>query len=268
MVKPTFLCIGVQKSGTESLINYLNQHPEIFMKQQEMHLFDKKTLTNSEIIQYEKQFDTDKLIVGEKTPSYNYLQYAMNRIHTYNPNIKLILILREPISRAFSQYNMTLSFIKKSLNNVSDEQIISDFEKEEHVKLSEIHQNGNYFIARGKYDEILMHIFSKFKRENIYIGIAEEIKANKQKYYNDIFRFLGATEMVNIKEDVDVHVRKYDRPIPKILEKKLYDIYRSHNERLYEILGRKIDSWEKYYHQITDSSIADQYSDTPFGKRR
>jgi hypothetical protein len=268
MVKPTFLCIGVQKSGTESLINYLNQHPEIFMKRQELHFFDTKNLTDSGIIQYEKQFDTDKLIVGEKTPSYNYLQFAIDRIYTYNPNIKLILILREPISRAFSQYNMTLSFMKKSLNDVSDEQIIADFEKEEGVQLSEIQENGNYYIARGKYDEILMHIFSKFKRENIYIGIAEEIKENKQTYYNDIFKFLGATEMININEDVDAHIRNYDRPIPNILEKKLYDIFRPHNERLYEILGRRIDSWEAYYHQITDSSIADQYSDIPLGKRR
>ena len=253
MVKPTFICIGVQKSGTTSLIKYLNKHPKIFMKEQEMHFFDEKPLTYSEIIQYEKQFNTDKLIVGEKTPSYNYLHFAMDNIYTYNPNIKLILILREPISRAFSQYNMTLSFRKKSLNDVSDEQIIADFEKEERVKLSEIQQNGNYYIARGKYDEILMHIFSKFKRENIYIGIAEEIKKNKQQHYNEVFKFLGATEMININEDEDVHATEYGRPIPTILEKKLYDIFRPHNERLYEILGRRIDIWETYYQQFTDT---------------
>ncbi len=40
MVKPNFLCIGVQKSGTTSLINYLNQHPKIFIKDGELHFFD------------------------------------------------------------------------------------------------------------------------------------------------------------------------------------------------------------------------------------
>jgi len=97
MGKPTFLCIGVQKSGTTSLINYLNQNDEIFMKKDESHFFDTTELTEKEIIKYENTFDTNKLIIGEKTPSYNYLQYAMDRIYNYNPNIKLILILREPI---------------------------------------------------------------------------------------------------------------------------------------------------------------------------
>jgi hypothetical protein len=53
MVKPTFLCIGVQKSGTTSLINYLNQHPNIFMKEGEPHFFDATELSESSIIKYE-----------------------------------------------------------------------------------------------------------------------------------------------------------------------------------------------------------------------
>ena len=122
MSKPTFICIGVQKAGTTSLINYLNQNDEIFIKKGESHFFDTTEPTEIEIIKYENTFDTNKLIIGEKTPSYNYLQYAIDRIYNYNPNIKLILILREPISRAFSQYNMNLNVNNKSLNDVNEEQ--------------------------------------------------------------------------------------------------------------------------------------------------
>lgn len=250
MVKPTFLCIGVQKSGTTSLINYLNQHPEIFMKNGESHFFDTTEPTKNKIIEYENTFKTNKLIVGEKTPSYNFLQYAIDRIYNYNPNIKLILILREPISRAFSQYNMNLKHNNKTLNNVNEQQIMIDFEKEQNVKLSELKSNGIYYIIRGKYDEIITYILSKFSRENLYIGIAEEIKENKQKYYNDIIHFLGGKNIYKINENLDTHIMKYDRSIPKILEKKLYDIYKPHNEKLYEILGRKIDIWEEYYDKI------------------
>jgi hypothetical protein len=243
MVKPTFICIGVQKSGTKSLINYLNQHPNIFMKPNESHFFDKTEYNESEIIKYENSFNTNKLIVGEKTPSYNYLQFAMDRIYNYNPNIKLILILREPIARAFSQYTMDF----KSLNNLNEKQIILDFEKEENIKLSELKSNGGNYIVRGKYDEIISYILSKFSRENLYIGIAEEIKQNKQKYYNDIFHFLGGEQINKINENVDANIGRYTKSIPKILEKKLYNIYKPHNERLYQILGKKIDIWEKYY---------------------
>lgn len=279
MVRPTFICIGVQKSGTTSLINYLSQHPKIFMKQGESHFFDtcefgnyekkQNNLTSDSVfcvetnysglyhnkedffrIEYEDTFITDKIIVGEKTPSYNYLRFAMDRIYNYNPNIKLILILREPISRAFSQYNMELNFNGKTLNDVTEEQIIKDFEKQENIKLSELKSNGSYYIIRGKYDEIIEYILSKFQRENIYIGISEEIMKNKQKYYNDIIHFLGAERINNINENVDTHIRKYNKNIPNILEQKLYRIYKPHNERLYKILGRRIDIWEKYYDKL------------------
>lgn len=47
MVKPTFLCIGVQKAGTESLINYINQNDEIYMHNTELHFFDTTELTEA-----------------------------------------------------------------------------------------------------------------------------------------------------------------------------------------------------------------------------
>ena len=76
------------------------------------------------------------------------------------------------------------------------------------------------------------------------------IQENKQKYYTEIFNFLGAEKLDNINVDNDVHIRQYAKPIPNILAKKLYDIYKPHNENLYKILGRKIDIWEKYYDKL------------------
>lgn len=104
----------------------------------------------------------------------------MDRIYNYNPNIKLILILREPISRAFSQYNMDLNVNNKSLADVTEEQIMEAFEKDENVKLNELTRNNNYYIIRGKYDEIIKYILSKFSKENLFIGIADEIKKTKK----------------------------------------------------------------------------------------
>jgi len=251
MVKPTFLCIGVQKAGTTSLIKYLSKHPNIFMKPEESHFFSGYKLNEENIRNYESTFNTNKPIVGEKTPCYNYLQYAIDKIHKYNPNIKLVLILREPISRSFSQYNMTLiNSSKKTLTDVTDQEIMVDFTKEEHIKLSEIQSNGNYFINRGKYDVIISYILSKFPRKNLYIGISEEIKKDKQKYYNEIAKFLGARTTLIVNKNLDTHMKEYARPIPRCLEDKLYAIYKEHNERLYNILGRRIDIWEKYYDGI------------------
>ena len=101
-MKPNYICIGVQKGGTTSLINYLNIHPDIHMQSGEKHFFDRKLsegkLTKEDIEKYEKQFKTNKLIVGEKTPSYCYLRYAIDRIYDYDKNIKLIILQFDTIS--------------------------------------------------------------------------------------------------------------------------------------------------------------------------
>merc|ERR1712146_654512 len=177
-MKPNFICIGVQKGGTSSLVKYLNSHPEIYMNK-EQHFFDRKLskgeLNDEDIKNYENSFKTTKTIVGEKSPSYCYLRYAIDRIYNYDKNIKLIIILREPISRAFSQYNMGLNNKNKNLNDRTDEEIFNQILSEKNVKLSELRSNGGHLVIRGFYDEILEYILSKFSRDNLYIGISEEI---------------------------------------------------------------------------------------------
>ena len=253
-MKPNFICIGTQKGGTGSLIEYLNIHPDIFMKPGESHLFDRPLingkLTKKDIIKYENSFQTNKILIGEKTPSYNYLRYAMDRIYNYDKNIKLIILLREPIARAFSQYNMSLSFLKKTLNDVTEKEIINTFKQQENIKLHKLRSKGEHFIQRGFYYKIIKYILSKFPRKNVYIGISEEIKKNKLKYYNEIYEFLGVHKLKKLNKKKNVDVREYKKPIPKSLEKYLYNIYKPQNERLYKILGRKITIWENYYNKL------------------
>ena len=253
-MKPHFICVGVQKGGTTSLNKYLRNHPDIFMPKNEKHLFDKPLeegeLTNKEIKQYENSFKTDKLIVGEKSPSYCYLKFAIDRIYKYDKNMKIIILFREPISRAFSHYNMTLNVEGKTLDDVTEKKILKHFKEKEHLKLNDLEKRDRRnFIMRGYYDEILEHILSKFPRENVYIGISEEIKNNKLKYYNEIFEFLGAKKLEKINY-LDRHIRTYTKPIPKSLELYLYNIYKPHVEKFYKILGRKIDVWENYYNKL------------------
>lgn len=260
MVKPNFIIIGAQKAGTNSLFNVLTNHPDIFIKGGETHLFDKpknQHFDHSTISNYEKSFKTNKTCVGEKTPSYYYLLFAIDRIHHYYPDIKIILILREPISRAFSQFNMNSKTVNKSLKNLNDQEIIHEFEKEQHVQLRDIQKNGAYYITRGYYDEIIEYLYSKFPKKNIYIGIAEEIKDYKLTNYNNILDFLNVSNIHHIEDSFDTHIGKYNKPISKELEYKLYTIYKPHVDKLYSIIGRKIESWEKYYHSISSSHNLD-----------
>ena len=228
-MKPTYLCIGIQKAGTTSLINYLNSHPEIYCYPKECHFFDKEDIENIE--NYENLFQTDKKIIGEKTPNYIQKNSFIDTIAKIYPNIKLIIILREPISRAYSRYNNELM----NSNNKS---------------LTTLTKKNGVYIKRGYYFEKLQYVYSKFPKENIYIGIAEEIKENKLVEYNKIYQFLGAKPLSTINENLDSHIRSYKNPLSRTMELAMYKIYKQHNEKLYKLLGRRIDSWEKYYQSL------------------
>jgi hypothetical protein len=217
----------------------MNQHPDVYMKSGECHFFDDKEFTEAGIRDYESGFSTIKRFIGEKTPAYCYLRYSIDRIHKYNPNMKLIMILREPISRSYSQYNMN--------NRGNLDNFLTSVVKEKDVELKHITKRAPHNIVRGYYDEQLDYILSKFPKENIYIGIAEEIRKNKQEEYNKIFAFLGTKDRIRINEECDTHIRSYNKPISKEDAKVLYDIYKPHNERLYALLGRPITAWEDYY---------------------
>ena len=153
-MKPNYLCIGVQKGGTTSLNAYMNYHPEIYMAHGERHFFDRKLsegeLTKKNIENYENYFKTTKSIIGEKTPSYNYLRYAIDRIYNYDKNIKLIILLREPISRSYSQFNMDLiRYQNKNLKDLSNKEIEDEFKNLENQKLCDMTSNDGNFYSEG-----------------------------------------------------------------------------------------------------------------------
>src|SRR5437764_11219451 len=128
--KLDFIIAGTQKSGTSVLTYYLNQHPAIAMAHKEeahsviqprRHFFDNEAMFASGNIDYDLlhrdvPVTARTLVTGTCTPVYTYWKPAMQRIHDYNPSIKLIILLRNPIDRAFSHWNMQLDRKLDSLN--------------------------------------------------------------------------------------------------------------------------------------------------------
>src|SRR5262245_47614243 len=104
-----FIVPGVQKSGTTALHYFLNKHPQIALPdRQEMHFFDDEQIFSQQV-DYELLHRHFRLIggstlAGEVTPSYLYWKPAMDRIWKYNPQIKLIILLRNPVDRAFAHW--------------------------------------------------------------------------------------------------------------------------------------------------------------------
>ena len=107
-----FIICGTQKGGTTALDRYLRLHPEICMaNKKEVHFFDSDKYfqkQNPDFSKYHFHFNPKDhhKIIGEATPIYMYWENAIKRIHNYNPNMKLIAVLRNPTARAFSHWNM------------------------------------------------------------------------------------------------------------------------------------------------------------------
>jgi hypothetical protein len=111
-VKVDFLIAGVQKAGTSSLDGYLRQHPRIGMAEvKETHFFDNEAEFAAETVDYEnyhhffRQRDAVRCY-GEATPIYTYWPESLLRIQQYNPQMKLVVLLRNPIERAWSAWRM------------------------------------------------------------------------------------------------------------------------------------------------------------------
>ena len=215
-MKPTFLIIGAQKGGTTPGIWYLNQHPEIYVYKGEAHFFDDDDNYKKGIDWYEnkffnenKHFIRNKKHRGEKTPIYCFFRKSIDRIKKAYPNIKLLLFLRNPISRAYSQYNHIQQVGSKDriakLKGLPLKEIIErDLKKKYYRQYDTI-------LQRGYYLEQIEYILSKFPRKNLKIIIGERYKREPLQVNNEIFKFLRLKPMQSIKIRKDVHARSYEK---------------------------------------------------------
>ncbi|RYG21799.1 MAG: sulfotransferase, partial [Burkholderiales bacterium] len=104
-----FIVVGVQKAGTTALFDYLGDSPAVALsKVKEVHFFDDETVdwAKPDYGPYHAQFETADPIAlrGEATPIYLYWPHSLERIAAYNPDIRLIVMLRDPVERAWSHW--------------------------------------------------------------------------------------------------------------------------------------------------------------------
>ena len=155
-----FIIIGVQKAGTTALDTYLRKHMEIEMGEiKEVHFFDNDKYFINEKIDYKEyhkyfNFSCDKKVFGETTPIYIWWKDSIKRIFNYNKNIKLIIILRNPINRAFSHWNMEVSRKNEFRDFYS---CISE------NKLDEKQNKITSYIERGFYSEQIENLLKCFE---------------------------------------------------------------------------------------------------------
>ena len=257
-ILPDFLIIGAARSGTTSLYEYLTQHPSIIPGVgKEVYFFDKKY---SNGVNWYKSFFPTKIskaklekkqntlcLTGEATPRYLHYPYAPKRVHQLLPKVKLIVLLRNPIDRAYSHYQMEYNTGNEDLSfekaiEQEENRISNDMKKMENDEtFYSVYFYRKSYLTRGIYLDQLKRWYKYFPKEQFLILKSEDLYSDPSKIYREVLSFLGLPK--HDLNSFEAHrMRKYSSIDPKTRE-KLSKHFRPYNEQLYQLLGRNF-GWE------------------------
>lgn len=253
---PTFVTIGVAKSGTTSLHYALGEHPKIQLsKRKETYFFNVKSRYDGGVNYYKTMFHpcAEDEICGETTPYYLYFKEVPARVKNYIPNVKLIVMLRNPIDRAYSHFYGYLRLCKMR-NQKPVAKDLKDFlkiAKESPKKVGHNHRGKNLLPA-GLYGEQMERWLKYFPLEQFKIIKSEDFFENPQKIINEVFDFLGIERHpVKIKhwlKTIESNKRTLGVERYSILDEEtrqmLYEYYEDSNRLLYKLIGRDM-KWKK-----------------------
>lgn len=121
--------------------------------------------------------------------NYMYFESAIKRIAEYNPDAKIVIILRNPIDRAYSAY---LYFRKQNLENRSFLQALKD--EKEMIKSENLKELSNKtYASHGLYHKQISSIYNYFDKEKIFVGLYEEVANEPEKVMMELYSFLGVS---------------------------------------------------------------------------
>lgn len=254
-VLPDFIIIGAQKAGTTTLYDNLAKHPAIQSCDiKEVHFFDTNWSKGENW--YRGHFPTQReksaalargesWTTGEGSPYYMFHPLVPERVKSVTPNSKLIVILRNPIDRAYSHYQHE---VRKGREPLSFKDALADEEKRLLGEESRIingsaassftYQHYSY-KSRGYYVDQLQRWFDRFPREQFLILESSELNGDFEGTFARLHQFLGVESIdlpqpkrrnVGVYEDMDADVRT-----------DLTEHFAPYNERLFELLGRRYD---------------------------
>lgn len=233
---PNFLGIGAQKAGTTWLHCNLKAHPNIFLPdEKELHFFDKPSKVAQGIDSYANYFyGTTEKVRGEITPAYSILPVDRIRfIQEQMPNVRLVLLLRNPIDRAWSHALMALVRKKKrKYNEVSDVEFIDHFRNRESVE-------------RGDYAMIIKNWLRVFRDDQLFVGIFDDIAQRPRVLLSSIFKHLEVASDVNweIFPYNEIIHEGYNIPLPSKYRPILAEIYVPRLRELVDIVPLPASTW-------------------------
>lgn len=263
--KPNFLIIGAQKCGTTSLHHYLCEHPDLFRsKKKEIEYFSNdKRYKKGKYSYYHSHFPPlNKLpingVVYEATPEYIYNPKCATRIYDYNPSIKLILLVRNPVDRAFSAWNfyrrmheritfsnfyLRLKEINPSMKKLLCTEQYPSFEELIEKEIEKINNEPKLLLSgilqRGMYAVQINNYLRYFNKNQLLIIDNLELKTRPKMVLDRIADFLGLRPFDwSWHKNERKQVGSYNTLLKSATRSSLSAFFAPHNEMLYHLLDR------------------------------
>jgi hypothetical protein len=248
---PDFIIAGAQKAGTSSLHNVLGEHPEVISSiTKEVHYFDQYYHLGEQW--YRSCFplataSNARKLCGEATPMYMFSPHAPQRIAKLLPQVKIIVLLRNPINRAYSHYHQIKQLHREPLS--FEDALTAEPSRTAAERARMITDAGfpawNYrwysYAERGIYVDQILELRKHFPRENILIMQSEKYFSDTRGALNRIVEFLGLDSW-QWPEFPKRAVKNREKMLPETRE-RLRAYVAPHNARLFAELGETYD-WD------------------------
>lgn len=243
-MNPSFLLLGGQKCGTTTLYDHIIGNKQVLpATMKEIHFFDNNF--QKSINWYRAHFPLDiykNCITGEATAFYLFHPLAADRIQRTFPNIKLIIIVRDPVKRAFSQYQHNIRLGRENLS-------FEDALKIEEQRLSNepILENNLLFShwfhsykSMGLYVEQIKKWLKFFSKDQLYITSLELFSKSPKNIMNEIFSFLGLSDFKYFVTKAADNVGGYNEEMNKKTSLELSEYFNPYNEKLFSLVGKEL----------------------------
>ena len=257
---PDFVVIGAAKAGTTSLYGWLSRHPFVApASTKEVHYFDYNHYRGEDWYRRHFPLASERerfaathgrpFLTGEASPSYISHDWAPQRLARALPDAKLLVALRNPVDRAYSQFQMSRREQEEPLESFAT--AVAAEEQRLAPELARTKVDRRYqswpigcwsYLMRSRYAEQLDRWFALLPRKQFHVLTLEDLSAQPQATLDSVHEFLGLPthRYEGLKP---LHTATYDA-IDPATRAQLAEYFRPLNERLYELVGRDF-GWER-----------------------
>lgn len=199
MKKPLFFIVGAPKCGTTALYDYLQQHPDIWLPRKEIYFFGSDFTfrhTRPSLDYYLSLFENapnSAKTLGEASVWYLYSQKAAQEIKAFQPNAKIIIMLRNPTQMLYSLHSQQLYAGNENINDFG-QALAAETDRQQAKRIPPLigcPYEALYYSQVPRYTEQIKRYWNEFGKENVKIILFDELIQNTSLVYTETLQFLG-----------------------------------------------------------------------------